>query len=559
MRRISSMALLLETRMDEPWGWLVAELKRCVAQPCSIVLAGPPGSGKWTAIKAAVGNYYIREVSLEFDGEADPKAIAKAVHQLNLCRAMALAPRPTDVSVQALTVVFGIECFSQNNNLSNANLVMQAAFKHERCIIHLNNPTGLDVQPPAVLLRAKGFSWASLDRGINSLRGHRVLNFDDRLALKRTGGASSKDLRKVLLNAEALIHAKELGGGLASEVDAAVHQWFDTARFLRGERVATLQPEKLDRCGEWIRANIGQTLSLEDAATFSQHMAEMDGFHGEDEWRCKAGLRGHVMQGLGLIMPRTGTRVNELINPRAFDVPLHTPSQARAAIYKLEAPIFKVVPGEEIEADDHNSLMHRLHGNGAAAQEAESSEPATMPSELAAKMQDLERHNTSVLQHNLFLMTGSHGKELTRPELLRRVAEKALAANQAAGKQSDSESEEPLTTESQKPQAPQEQRAANAARDPGAAPADAAPEGSQTVAAEATQGHVVDPMATPVRAKRQAGDDSTSKVGKRRRKKSREVLSEPSESESEAGRVRISKPCLQACFLAFGYHLHTMS
>ncbi len=103
-------------------------------------------------------------------------------------------------------------------------------------------------------------------------------------------------------------------------------------------------------------------------------MAEMDGFHGEDEWRCKAGLRGHVMQGLGLIMPRTGTRVNELINPRAFDVPLHTPSQARAAIYKLEAPIFKIVPGEEIEADDHNSLMHRLHGNGAASHEAENKE-----------------------------------------------------------------------------------------------------------------------------------------------------------------------------------------
>ena len=349
------MSVLVETGDNEPWGKLVADLKRRILQPCSIVLAGAPGTGKWTAIQAAARDRFaINTVDLEFDGQHDPKAVKKAVDKLARCGGMQLCNggcRP------AVVVVFGFECLTLHNNLSSANPVLKAAFQHERCIVHLNNPTGLVIHPPAALLWAKGFTWNSLDNAINSIPGHGALNFDDRLELKRTDGVTSKDLRKVMLNAQALIQAKQFGGNLSSTLDAAQHKWFDTARFVRGERVAKMSVENIYACRDWIRANIGQTVKLEDAAAVAQHMAETDEFAGQDEWGNRDGLQAYILRCLGISMQRTRAVVSDLVNPGTLKLPTFTRKQTQAAIYALD-------PAAEAQALARNREMHTIHGNG---------------------------------------------------------------------------------------------------------------------------------------------------------------------------------------------------
>jgi hypothetical protein len=273
------------------------------------VLAGPPGSGKWTAIQTAAAEQQLRikEVSI------DTACAKKAAYDLMLARGMVMDNRGN--LYNSVTVLFGLECVTRD-----ANVVLQEAWAHERCIVHINNPTGLIVQPPARLIYAKGFSWDSLDKAISQIEGHQMLTFEHRAALKRADGMRCGGIRRVKLPAEALIMTKRLGGDLDSQPDTAVHRYFNSLRFVRGERLATLPADKIKDCSGWIRANVARKLSLEDAATFAQTMAENDAY-SEMALRALAGddpsgrtrdqkdecymHGGEIMQLLGMVLPRT--------------------------------------------------------------------------------------------------------------------------------------------------------------------------------------------------------------------------------------------------------------
>ena len=145
------MALLRDASFEK----LIGDLKGAVARPAlTVVVAGPPGSGKRVAIAHAMNGtpYTVRELWLE------TSCLNEVLMQLERASGETMLVPPNRDQVPVVTVLHGLEIFEQR-----ANEVFAAARGHKRLIVVVNDPTGLDLSPPVCVLRVRGFSWAAMD------------------------------------------------------------------------------------------------------------------------------------------------------------------------------------------------------------------------------------------------------------------------------------------------------------------------------------------------------------------------------------------------------------
>ncbi len=258
--------------MEGRFGALVRDLMKLLSekQGRKIVICGPPGSGKMTAVEVAaeVCGMELSAVENQF---AKAETFAK---DLKFCCPNVLKRSGGDVwSVPAVTVITQFETVEPKERRKALEAALQ--LKQVTMIVPVNCIRKDQVPSPAQLIFHEGFSHHAMKNALGEIPGFNWLPRSVKERVLSVAGVAAGDLRRARITAKVLIQAHSLGEAVDVDIDTAEHQYQNCARLMNMQADHGLAPHKLEVAYPWIEANLSQCLDLEDAAECAANLAQL--------------------------------------------------------------------------------------------------------------------------------------------------------------------------------------------------------------------------------------------------------------------------------------------
>lgn len=349
---------LLDTKEVEPFGALVRRLYPTMATGMfQVVVCGPPGSGKMTAVEVAAQACGLAVAPLDIESAtlASFEAVLRQCGDNVVTREYLVKPM--------VLVVRGLEVLDPKYHAA----ALKAASKQRRFVVLTNRVLRDHVQHPLQLMYHKGFTQAAMKAALNGVPGYHWLPRAIKEHMLYVDGMQAGDLRRALLAVELEVKARGVGENIDAAIDTAPHQFFNCQRFMNVQKGHGLAPHHLEAAQDWIETNLSSCLDLEDAADCASDLVHLQLYPAPD-------ARGETLDVLGARYARDGSNF-EVMRPRKRGE--EQPRRRKPHEFMAEqlrelrakspqAAILKSDPAGKIEAERHQSLMHALNGNGAA-------------------------------------------------------------------------------------------------------------------------------------------------------------------------------------------------
>ena len=218
---------------------LIGELRR---NDCRIVLSGPTGAGKLTAIKQAALslNLPIRDINIETQSGKRAAQTIKAQ----------MSNKMLGEKTSPLVVIHALECLN-----GGEHEVARQLLSNNRVIVVVTDSGRLKPHLPEQVLQLTygGVHPKSLRYYVSQLPGAAILCDAEKEALISIDGATTCDVRRVLTNARMVIDARQRGHNVNVIGDGTSHIIGDTRRFLNGS--LGLPGRRLEVAETWIRGS----------------------------------------------------------------------------------------------------------------------------------------------------------------------------------------------------------------------------------------------------------------------------------------------------------------
>jgi len=362
----------VDAHASAPWGGVVQRLMGIFAKGnANVMLCGPPGSGKKTAVKVAAIKCGLQVSQVHLDSWV-PATLEQEARLMP--SGTMLAKRSTvQQACKCVCLLAGLDICQKGQSYDAALKIIK---KKSNLVAVVNDPTPFSKfysDGLGNLIRLKGFTWQAMQGCIDKLPGSKILSTKDKVDLCRSEGATNGNLARLKLATQMLIQAKEMGCTVDGAADAMHHNYFDTMRLVNRERLSTMPPHKVH--GDWVASNIIGNLNLEDAARASALVAEINTFDDRD--MAEEMLLSYAKQ------TAVTHRLDRLVQPSSQ-------TEASISFKRLMCnTVYEFGPGDKVEADRRNELVHALHGNGMTGEHQSTT--------MLAGMKAFEPHWTSML------------------------------------------------------------------------------------------------------------------------------------------------------------------
>ena len=329
--------------LDRGWGKMARDVQSALSADSTVVLCGPPGCGKATAVQHAATNLGRPLLYECIDSVLTSQGADMLARKLGGGQSQLADEGHTKGDVILLR---GLELLLDGTGKNK--LAKLLSIKNLVACVNEIDKRNLPSSVALIYGPRNGFTYDAMCHAINALDGSRLLDkFVDYPAIIKTEGATYGDMRRVLITAQMLIEARRLGLGdnLDMRVDRPAHNYFDTENLVNK---ASLQDFEPDRVPYSLPLNVSQRMDLDTAARFMDIATFADGLD--------AAVRQPLLLQACRALPRLPA--SGRFQYHAFDT--KAGRTAGALGRSLEQQLHELRGTHR----QHNKLMHAIHGNG---------------------------------------------------------------------------------------------------------------------------------------------------------------------------------------------------